>query len=119
MKRGEIYWANLNPRSGSEQFGKRPVIIISHDAFNENENWHSIIVIPISTSIKQGQRGLSVVLLPKGTAGLAESSVALCHQITTLDRAKFTERVGTLSKKIILDIEAAIKVALAMDDTGS
>ncbi len=34
MKRGEIYWANLQPRSGSEQQGKRPVIVISHDGFN-------------------------------------------------------------------------------------
>jgi mRNA-degrading endonuclease toxin of MazEF toxin-antitoxin module len=33
MKRGEVYWADLVPRSGSEQQGRRPVIVISHDAF--------------------------------------------------------------------------------------
>jgi len=35
MKRGDVYWADLIPRSGSEQQGRRPVIVISHDAFNQ------------------------------------------------------------------------------------
>jgi mRNA interferase MazF len=46
MKRGEIYLANLDPRSGSEQKGRRPVIIVSHDGLNKTENWRSIIVVP-------------------------------------------------------------------------
>ncbi len=37
MKRGEVYWADLAPRSGSEQQGRRPVIVISHDAFNQTQ----------------------------------------------------------------------------------
>ena len=49
MKRGDIFWANIAPRSGSEQQGRRPVIVISHDAFNQVQNWRSIIVIPISS----------------------------------------------------------------------
>ncbi len=36
MKRGEVYWAELTPRSGSEQQGRRPVVVISHDVFNES-----------------------------------------------------------------------------------
>src|SRR5437762_226493 len=50
MTRGEVYWADLVPRSGSEQQGRRPVIVISHDAFNQTQNWRSIIVVPLSTS---------------------------------------------------------------------
>ena len=34
MIRGEVYWADLKPRSGSEQSGRRPVLIISNDGFN-------------------------------------------------------------------------------------
>jgi len=45
MKRGAIYRANLVPRSGSEQTGRCPVIILSHDAFNQTARWRSIIVI--------------------------------------------------------------------------
>jgi mRNA-degrading endonuclease toxin of MazEF toxin-antitoxin module len=49
MKRGDLYWADLIPRSGSEQTGRRPVIIVSHDGFNHTPGWRSIIVVPIST----------------------------------------------------------------------
>ena len=35
MKRGDVYWADLVPRSASEQQGRRPVIVISDDAFNQ------------------------------------------------------------------------------------
>jgi mRNA-degrading endonuclease toxin of MazEF toxin-antitoxin module len=35
MKRGGVYWADLVPRSGSEQTGRRPVIVVSHDGFNQ------------------------------------------------------------------------------------
>jgi len=41
MKRGDVYWADLAPRSGSEQQGRRPVIVISHDAFNQTQGWRS------------------------------------------------------------------------------
>jgi mRNA interferase MazF len=80
MKRGEVYWADLVPRSGSEQRGRRPVIVISHDAFNQTQGWRSIIVVPLSTSPAQAGRGPSAVLLPQGAAGLDKDSVALCHQ---------------------------------------
>ena len=88
MKRGDVAYANLAPRSGSEQQGHRPVIVVSHDGFNRTPSWRSIIVIPVSTSGKQALRGPTAVLLPVGAGGLREASVALCHQVTTLDRAK-------------------------------
>ncbi|MCX7110602.1 MAG: type II toxin-antitoxin system PemK/MazF family toxin [Proteobacteria bacterium] len=47
MKRGEIWWATLIPRSGSEQTGTRPVLILSHDAFNQVSSWRSIMVAPL------------------------------------------------------------------------
>src|SRR5437773_9591814 len=93
MTRGEVYWADLVPRSGSEQQGRRPVIVISHDAFNQTQNWRSIIVVPLSTSAAQAGRCPSAVLLPQGAAGLGKDSVALCHQVTTLDRSKLTQQI--------------------------
>src|SRR5258708_15579192 len=96
MKRGEVYWADLVPRSGSEQTGRRPVILVSHDGFNQTPAWRSIIVVPISTSTSQGKRGPTVVELAGGVAGLAKTSFAVCHQVTTLDRAKLTKRIGAL-----------------------
>lgn len=112
MKRGDLYWANLSPRSGLEQTGRRPVIILSHDAFNEAPGWRSIIVIPLSTSPNQGRRGPTVVALPAGTANLKEPSSALCHQITTLDRAKLVERIGELSYETLAQVEKALLAAV-------
>jgi mRNA interferase MazF len=115
MTRGELYWADLVPRSGSEQTGRRPVIVVSHDGFNRTPGWMSIIVVPLSTSAAQATRGPTVVRLPPGAAGLAKASVALCHQVTTLDRAKLTTRIGLLPAELLQELEAGLKAAMDLD----
>jgi mRNA-degrading endonuclease toxin of MazEF toxin-antitoxin module len=107
-----VYWASLTPRSGSEQQGARPVILVSHDGFNETPGWRSVIVVPCSTSQAQKIRGPTVVPLPRGAGGLPKQGVALCHQITTLDRAKLTKHMGKLDSELLRAIERAIHAAL-------
>jgi mRNA interferase MazF len=111
VKRGEIYLATLAPRSGSEQQGTRPVIVVSHDGFNQAPGWRSVIVVPVSTSSTQAARGPTAVHLPKGVGGLRADSVALCHQITTLDRAKLTKRLGALPEALLADVGEGLKLA--------
>jgi mRNA interferase MazF len=115
MKRGEVYWADLVPRSGSEQTGRRPVILVSDDGFNLTPGWRSIIVVPISTSAAQGKRGPTVVELPGGSAGLPRVSFAICHQVTTLDRAKLTKRIGALPFELMREVESGLKAAMDLD----
>jgi len=115
MKRGEVYWADLAPRSGSEQSGRRPVILVSHDAFNQTATWKSIVVVPISTSASHGRRGPTVVELPGGSAGLPKASFAVCHQATTLDRAKLTKKAGALPSELLREVETALKAAMDLD----
>ena len=105
LTRGEVAWAELSPRSGSEQRGRRPVVVLSHDAFNQAPGWRSVIVVPLTTSAAQARRGPTAVPLAQGEAGLKESSIALCHQITTLDRAKLKGRLGTLSEASLAAVE--------------
>lgn len=112
MKRGDLYWADLQPRSGSEQQGRRPVVVLSHDGFNQSPTWRSVIVIPCSTSGSQRRRGPTAVLLPEGTGGLPESCFALCHQITTLDRSKLTRQIGSLPDSVLRAVEAGLKAAV-------
>ena len=57
----------------------------------------------------------SAVLLRRGTAGLRKDSVVLCHQVTTLDRAKLLQRIGTLSSLDIGFIEDGLKAAMDLD----
>ena len=115
MKRGDVFWATLSPRSGSEQMGRRPVVVVSHDGFNEAPGWRSVIIVPVSTSTKLAQRGPTAVPLEKGIGGLRKSGVALCHQLTTLDRAKLTQRLGTLPQTTVVRIEDGMKAALDLE----
>ena len=111
MKRGDVYVATLAPRSGSEQRGTRPVIVVSHDAFNETPGWRSVIVVPVSTSVAQAGRGPTAVSLPRGAGGLASHSVALCHQVTTLDRGKLTKRIGSLPEVLLAAVGEGLRIA--------
>lgn len=115
MKRGEIYLADLAPRSGSEQQGRRPVIVVSHDGFNQAVGWRSAIVIPVSTSPAQARRGITAVVIPAGEGGLIRPSVALCHQVTTLDRAKLVKLLGRLSPLRLQEIANGLKAAMDIE----
>jgi mRNA-degrading endonuclease toxin of MazEF toxin-antitoxin module len=115
MKRGEVYWADFVPRSGSEQTGRRPVILVSHDGFNQTPGWRSIVVVPIATSSSQAKRGPTVIEFSGGTAGLPKTSFAVCHQATTLDRARLTTRLGTLSSESLREVEEGLKAAMDLD----
>jgi mRNA interferase MazF len=114
VRRGDVFWAELAPRTGSEQRGRRPVIVLSHDAFNETASWQSVIVIPCSTSGAQRRRGPTAVFLIAGTAGLPEDSIALCHQITTLDRSKLAQRIGALTEPSLRAVEEGLRAAVGL-----
>ena len=112
MRRGEVYWADLAPRSGSEQTGRRPVILVSSDGFNQTAAWRSVIVVPLSTSVAQARRGPTVFEIPSGVAGLAKASLAVCHQVTTLDRAKLNKRIGLLPSHLLEELDEGLRAAL-------
>jgi mRNA interferase MazF len=114
VRRGEIYLANLSPRSGSEQQGRRPVIVVSNDGFNRTPRWRSVIVVPVSTSHRQHAHGPTAVELRKGDGGLDNDCVALCHQVTTLDRSKLVHCLGILSSSGLGSVERGLAVALAL-----
>lgn len=111
MKRGEVWEAILEPRSGSEQRGKRPVIVLMRENFLRAPGWRSIILVPVSTSARQSARGPTAVALVAGAGGLLSYSTALCHQITTLDRAKLAQRYGELSPEDLRRVEEGVLIA--------
>lgn len=112
MKRGDLYLAQLQPRSGAEIHGERPVLVLSHDSFNRVPGWRSVIVVPLSTSAGQARRGPTAVPIPDGAGGLRGDGVAVCHQLTTLDRAKLTRRLGALPPEVLASVEAGVRAAL-------
>jgi mRNA-degrading endonuclease toxin of MazEF toxin-antitoxin module len=55
------------------------------------------------------------VPLSKGTAGLKKGGAVLCHQITTLDRAKLSQKIGTLPPELLAQVESGILAALDIE----
>ena len=110
MVRGEIYFMDLAPRSGSEQKGRRPCIIVSHEVFSANSLWGSVTVVPL-TSAKRWQRpSPTTVLFKKGDCNLPKACSGLAHQVTTLDKSKILEpAVGRLKTEMLAKLEKALK----------
>lgn len=107
-----MYWAELAPRSGSEQQGRRPVIVVSHDGFNETPSWRSVIIVPMSTFESQARPGPTAVEIARGTEGIRKPGVALCHQVMTLDRSKLTTRIGVLPDAVVEEVDNGLRAAL-------
>ena len=111
IKRGDLYWADLNPLKGSEQAGRRPVLVIQNDVGNAAAP--TVIVAPLTT--KSFSRSYPVnVHVPKGTAGLSENSTILFSQIRTVDKSRLARRIGHLPPAYVERVNQAIKVSLGL-----
>ena len=90
-----IFLASLGPTKGSEQAGKRPVLVISRERINQI--LPVVNVIPL-TSRKSAARSIypNEVSLPTSVAGLQVDSIALCYQIRTLDKSRLEQDLGEL-----------------------
>ena len=91
-----VFVAVLDPTRGSEQAGRRPVLVVSREQINQLLS--VVNVIPL-TSRKSEARVIypNEVLLPAGTAGLRVDSIALCYQIRTLDKSRLEQDLGELN----------------------
>lgn len=94
--RGEIYWAELNPIVGHEQGGKRPVLILSHDVFNERSG----IVIAIAITSQEPRAGYPLTL-EITTARLPKRSWARIGQIRTLSVERLGKRMARVAPEEI------------------
>ena len=90
------------------------MIVVSHDGFNQVLTWRSVIVVPVSTSASQATRGPTAIGLLAGAGGLPKQSVAICHQVTTLDRAKLVQRIGVLDSHVLTLVDNGLKAALQL-----
>jgi mRNA interferase MazF len=114
MNRGDVFMADFEPRSGAEQRGWRPCIVVMHSAFLEIETWFSVVVVLVTSSKNQLRRGPSVVVVDGQESGLSKPSVALCHQITTLDKRKMGEKLGMLSVEQLALLETGLRHTLEL-----
>jgi len=107
FERGHIFRVNLEPTQGSEQQGTaRPCVILSITPLNAK--LRQVGVVPLSTSA----RALPPVVVAVPSAGV--SSVALCHQLRTIDKARIGKHLGELSAADLTAIEIAVRQVYAL-----
>lgn len=111
IKRGELFWVNLDPTKGSEQSGRRPVAVIQNNVGNEFAP--TVIVAPLTTKSFSKEYPVNVHL-PKLVSGLKEDSTVLLSQIRTLDKKRLEKKIGHLPPAYLAKVDHAIKVSLGL-----
>lgn len=112
MKRGEVWWASLPPRTGSGPGLRRPVVVVQSNPFNDSRISTAVIAAITSNLILAEAPGN--VRISKGESGLSKASVINVSQILTVDRTYLTDRVRTLSAPIMNRVDAGLRLALGL-----
>ena len=97
--RGDIRWADLNPTRGREQAGQRPVLILSHDVFNERSG--TVIAVAVTG---QAQRAAFPLTLELTATRLPKRSWVKISQIRTLAVERIGRRLGRASPEELAQV---------------
>lgn len=97
--RGDVLWADLDPVQGREQAGRRPVLVLSHDIFNERSG--TAIAAAITSSSQGAGFPLTVEL---ASGGLPKRSWVKVGQIRTLSRQRLGKRLGRVTPEELLRV---------------
>lgn len=124
IRRGQIYFVNLNPIKGREQAGRRPVLVVSSDAINRQP---LVVTVVVGTDAANVPRDYPVnVRVRAAETGLSTDSVFLCFQIRSLDRARFRDErgnlvnaVGALPEGRMREVDRALALALDLRPDGA
>lgn len=109
IKRGDIYYANLNPVIGSEQGGTRPVLIISNDVGNKHSP--TVIVAPITSRIHTKAK-LPTHTLINDFEGLDKNSIILLEQVRTIDKQRLKQYLGMIPDNIVERVDKVLPLVL-------
>lgn len=113
IKRGDIFYADLNPVIGSEQGGTRPVLVISNDIGNRHSP--TVIVAAITSRVH------TKVKLPTHTAvndfeGLDKDSIILLEQIRTIDKQRLKQHMGMMPENIMARVDKALAISISLNN---
>jgi mRNA interferase MazF len=112
MRRGEIWWASLGEPQGAAPAYRRPVLIVQSNEFNDSAIRTSICAALTSNLRLADAPGN--VRVTRRASGLPQESVVNVSQLITLDKARLTEKVGRVPAESLRDVEAGIRLVLAL-----
>jgi len=111
VERGEVYWADLGKRRGSEQEGRRPVLIIQNNLGNKHSP--TTIVATLTGELEKKTERLHVRVSPV-TSGLPREGMVLTEQLVTIDKTRLGKRIGRLSDDEMRKVDMALQRSLAL-----
>jgi mRNA interferase MazF len=115
MRRGDIYWVDLEPARGSEADKVRPAVIVSNDAANraaDRTGRGAVTVVPVTSNTS---RVLPFqVLLPAADSGLSADSKAQAEQVRAVAADRLRSRIGELSVATLRQLDDALRTHLAL-----
>ena len=110
MRRGDLFYADLNPVVGSEQGGIRPVLVIQNDVGNH----FSPTVVAAAITSRKAKNSLPTHILLENVPGLAPTSLLLLEQLRTIDRKRLRGYIGRISKEKMLEVDAALAISIGI-----
>ncbi len=113
IKRGEIYFAQLNPVIGSEQGGIRPVVVVQNDIGNQYSP--TTIILAITSQINKAKLPTHIELRAVDY-GLEKDSVILAEQIRTIDKTRLKQRIASLNELTMDKIDQALAISLNLTE---
>jgi len=111
-KRGEIYLAELDGGVGSEQAGRRPVVIIQNNVGNA---YSTTLIVAAVTSGIEGKFKMPTHCHIGRSCGLYKDSVVLLEQIRTIDKSRIIHYIGQVPKKHMRAIDRALGISVEMN----
>ena len=110
IRRGDLFYADLNPVVGSEQGGIRPVLVIQNDVGNH----FSPTVVAAAITSRKAKNSLPTHILLENVPGLAPTSLLLLEQLRTIDRQRLRGYIGRISKEKMLEVDAALAISIGI-----
>jgi mRNA interferase MazF len=108
---GDIFWADLPAPAGSETGFRRPVVVVQNNLLNRSPI-HTVVACAVTSSLRRADAPGNVVL-PKGEANLPVRSVVDVTQIVTADKARLTEKIGSLPAKRLAEVLSGVRFVIS------
>lgn len=113
INRGDLFYAELNGKIGSEQKGTRPVVILQNDLGNRYST--TVIVAPLTTQVDSKPKLRTHVNVENYGNKLIEDSIILTEQITVIDKCRLISYIGKLDSIKLEELDRALVISLGIN----
>jgi mRNA interferase MazF len=116
MRRGDVFWADMEPARGSEATKIRPVVIVSNNGVNTaaHQSGRGVVtIVPVTSNVARIYP-FQVLIEAVDHPGLRNDSKALVEQIRVVDVSRIGRRITALSPVTLRKLEAALRRHLAL-----